>query len=417
LQIKLFVTIIGKIIAFEEPAMMNFSSWVKKNLATGEIIQIVIPTLPFSQDSFTPAEQVWIKKFGVTTFIRNCIFDALTYLDENHRTWEAPAEIEKILDLIVGKKADDELAQELDVEELELNIAVNFRPKNKGCNFCERFAPRFVATTVIADILLSGLLGLFSMQFAQGDKGLIKLDYKTNLGVSITSTTISTFWAMWQMFSSPMLVYLSGTGGSIDKKYHQFARWLKKDKAAANAAPGLYEKVKEEATTAGKIVASSLKVFFLVSLANTLYNQILNSYTGITSMSSMVGKDLPISPHAYLILQWIETGLDHIDDPIDYAGHIYFGFKTIEAIINAKFPAKKSAAQLIAQVEGEGEAAIISIAHREDDSEGESRLVRWTTQADSNSFRFHQPNETSGTVAQSPEGVANDLSTQLLATI
>lgn len=352
---------------------ISFTTIVTRNKSTANIEHIFVPALQH-QELMTSADNFFIEQVGINNYARYWIWDKLEEKEKNGDPYIHPRRIETTLKNLIGDGADEQFDDTKDSEQIEkliLTIPVNYQPhpKHKRCNCCERITPWFVGGTIVAEMLLGSFMGLLQMLYAQGENGLIKMDKETNLGVGITSSTITLLWSLWEIFTGGEIIFLRDSGANMDSNIIKFWDWIR----GKNAKKEQARITSSNNTCCNKatIVSSILKSFFMLGVFNMLYKSITSTYTTIISLSNTLAEEVIVSPGVYRALQWTQVGLDHADDPWAYASLCYFGFTVINAMVNAKFSKKiEQPDQQTMQVLTEEEDKQLSEAR-------ETRFVRW----------------------------------------
>src|SRR3990167_3660161 len=199
---------------------------IREKIIPPRVLSIFIPSLQCKK-TLDETDQNFLMLSGINDYIKENILDILREKEDRNENIEPPRNLDNVLKLLTDTDSNSLSENNSSKKEnLELKINVNFEPAKKSCHCCEKTIPYFVGTTIILEALLGTALGLFQMEYLQGDNGLIKMDQKTNIGTSIALSSLSLFYMLWQIFTSGEIIFLKDTGAMLDKKFSALRDWM-----------------------------------------------------------------------------------------------------------------------------------------------------------------------------------------------
>ena len=301
-------------------------------LADAKVLSVDIPSLQFHK-KLGDIDRNFLKLLGMSNYLKGCITDILEEKEEYGDNIEPSRSLNTVVKLLTDTDTAHSTETDDAIENLFITVPVDFNPKKKQCHCCEKSIPWFVGTTIILEAMLGTLLGLFQMEYLQGDSGLIKMDAKTNLATSVLLSSMSLFYGLWQIFTSGEILFLKDTGAMIDKKFSALWDWIRGNKPNKQKP----KKQNERGYTKSGVAFAASKTAFILGFLSAQYNLFVTGYNALTSVGNMIGKNLWIPPEDFVILQWTMFGLTHVDDPLVFTSILYLGFATIDGILNNRY--------------------------------------------------------------------------------
>lgn len=273
----------------------------------------------------------WIKSYGLEDFLKNLLYDLLAEQESHGEMYNPPRKIETITKTIINSTTKD---KDNNQQGLLIDVEINdYTPKNRRCNFFERINPWLVSITTIAEMALGSTLGFFWLEYSQGSHGIIPMNANTNFGISLSSSSLSFFWMLWDFFTNGQIIFMKDNGANMDKQCHQVIDKFYYKKTLVRIQP------QETQSKKGKKIGIGLKFFFMLGFLNDLYRTVTSTYSSLNMTASIEADQLSIPVHIYLALNYLQIALDHIDDPIIWCSNIYISFIVIDTVIAKYWPA------------------------------------------------------------------------------